>query len=96
MGMFRLIGLFAIIPATVLLTISFFVLFALRKIEVQGLKAFGYVVAALLWIGVLLVLSLGLYTISKGRCPMVCPMAKMMKGQMHSMTEGQTPPMMKH
>jgi len=95
MGMFRLAGLFAIIPATVLLTISFFVLFALRKTETQGLKAFGYVTAALLWVGVLLVLSLGLYTIATGRYPMLCPMKEMMKGGMHgTMMQGKTPSMM--
>ncbi len=95
MGMFRLIGLFAIIPATVLLTISFFVLFALRKVEVQGLKAFGYVIAGLLWVGVLLVLSLGLYTLSTGRCAMICPMQGMMKGHMQGMMmQEKTPSMM--
>jgi len=92
MGIFRLVGLFAIIPATVLLTISFFVLFALRKTETQGLRAFGYVIAALLWVGVLLILSLGLYTISTGRYPMLCPMQAMMKGHMQQMMKGQMQP----
>ena len=107
MGIARLIGLFAIIPATVLLTISFFVLFALRKAETQGLKAFGYVIAALLWVGVLLVGSSGIYVISTGRFPIACPMREMMmKGKMHGMMMGgQMPgmmqektdnPMMKH
>ncbi len=92
---FRLIGLFAIIPAALLLTVSFFVLFALRKIEAQGLKAFGYVIAALLWFGVILVISLGIYAMSTGRHPM-CPMMQhMMKKQMQGMTEGQMPSMMK-
>ena len=80
--MFRLIGLFAIIPTAVLLTISFFVLFAIRKIESLGLKAFGYVVAALLWVAALLVLSAGIYTLSTGRHPMGCMMHEMMKGKM--------------
>lgn len=95
MGMFRLLGLFAIIPTTVLLTVSFFVLFALRKTEAGGLKAFGYVIVALLWVGVLLALSLGLYTVSTGRYPIICPMHEMMKGHMHEMMEGQMPSMMK-
>ena len=77
MGLFRLIGLFAIIPATVLLTISFFVLFTLRKIEAPGLKAFGYVIAALLWLCALLVLSAGAYTIATGRHPMMGMMQEM-------------------
>ena len=72
----RLIGLFALIPATVLLTISFFVLVVVRKLEAQALKAFGYVIAALLWLGVALLLSSGIYVISTGRSMMPC----MMKG----------------
>ncbi|MFA5144697.1 MAG: hypothetical protein WC723_01630 [Candidatus Omnitrophota bacterium] len=90
--MFRLAGLLAIIPATVLLTISFFVLLALRKAEAAGLKAFGYVIAALLWVGVLLVLSMGSYTLSTGRCPMKEMMKCQMKGMM---MDGKAPmPMM--
>jgi uncharacterized membrane protein len=83
---FRLLGLMAIIPATLLLTASFFVLFTLRKIEAQGLKIFGYVITALLWIAALLVFSLGVYVISSGRHPIMemmkqgkgCPMQQMM------------------
>jgi len=78
--MFRIAGLFAVIPAAVLLTISFFVLFAMRKIETQGLKAFGYVVAALLWLAAALVFSAGAYTLSTGKPPMICPMMQQMMG----------------
>jgi len=95
MGTFRLLGLLAIIPASVLLTISFFVLFTLRKTEVQGLKAFGYVIAVLLWIGVLLVLSVGAYTLSTGRHPMMYMMQQMMPCHMRGIAkEGQVPSMM--
>jgi Cu/Ag efflux pump CusA len=66
----RLMGMFAIIPATMILTVSFFVLFALRKVESNVLKAFGYVVAAMLWVSVLLISSAGVYTLATGRCPM--------------------------
>ncbi len=89
MGMFRLLGLFAIIPTTVLLTISFFVLFTLRKTEAGGLKVFGYVISVLLWCGALLVFSLGIYTISTGRCIM----QEMMRCKMHGMG-AQMPKMM--
>lgn len=89
MGLFRVLGLFAIIPATVLLTISFFVLFALRKVEAAGLKAFGYVVAALLWLGALMVFSLGIYTVSTGRHPMMSMMQGMKCGQMQGMMDQQ-------
>jgi hypothetical protein len=89
MGTFRLIGMLAILPATILLTISFFVLVMMRKIEGQGLKAFGYVVAALLWACALLVFSVGVYVLSTGRHPMMrmmgdmkCSSSQMMKGPM--------------
>jgi len=91
MGLFRLAGLFAIIPATLLLTVSFFVLFVLRKIETQGLKAFGYVIASLLWVGTLLVFSAGIYTLSTGKCMM----QKMMGAKMQGMMAGPMPAMMR-
>ncbi|MBF0522578.1 MAG: hypothetical protein HQL24_05925 [Candidatus Omnitrophica bacterium] len=77
MGM-RLIGLFAIVPISVLLTISFFVLFAVRKVEIHGLKAFGYVVSALLWMAALLLFSGGIYMLSTGHHPMSGMMKEMM------------------
>ncbi len=95
MAIFRVMGLFAIIPIAILLTISFFVLFTLRKIETQRLKAFGYVIAALLWVAALLVFSLGVYTVSTGRHPMMIMMQEMIKGQMRGMMGGQMPPMMR-
>ena len=91
MGMFRLVGLFAIIPTTVLLTISFFVLYTLRRTETQGLKAFGYVIAALLWLSALLVFSTGIYTLSTGRHPMKSMMQEMMRSKMQGMMSGQMP-----
>ena len=95
MGMFRLLGLFAIIPTTVLLTISFFVLFTLRKIETEGLKAFGYVIVVFLWIAAALVFSAGIYTVATGRHPMKCMMQEGMKTHMQEMMrEGQMPAMM--
>ena len=82
---FRILGLFALIPVSLLLTVSFFILFALRKTEVQGLKAFGYVTAALVWVAALLVFSSGVYIISTGRPPMPCMMQNMMAGKMPGM-----------
>jgi len=70
-GASRLMGLYAVIPATVLLTVSFFVLVSIRKLEGQALRAFGYVVAALLWISVTLMLATGMYTLSTGKCLMM-------------------------
>lgn len=80
MGMqFRLLGLFAIIPVTLLLTVSFFVLFTLRKVENEGLKAFGYVIAVLLWIAAAIVFSAGFYVIATGKHPMMPMMRQMMQ-----------------
>lgn len=81
----RLTGLFAIVPTTLVLTVSFFVLFALRKIESNILKSFGYVIAALLWVSALLVFSSGVYTLSTGKCPtqkMMMPKRAMISGGM--------------
>ena len=100
MIMQRVMGLFTLIPATVLLTISFFVLVTINKIEKQGLRAFGYVVAALLWAGALLAVSAGIYTLSTGRCPMQAMMQGQMQGmkcggpgQMQGMMQGKMPMM---
>jgi len=93
MFMFKFMGLFAFAYAAVLLTVSFFVLFSLRKVETQGLKAFGYVVTALLWIAALLIFSAGLYSVSsgftKGRM-----MQGMLKARMSGMVSGPGSPMM--
>ena len=104
MGMHRLLGVFAVIPCSVLLTISFFVLFALRKVEQKELKLFGFAVAVMLWISAGLVLSSGLYHVITGRslmrppCPMMGSRAghyKMNKKMdcKKSMVREQTPPM---
>jgi len=67
--MLKPICLGAIVPATLILTLSYFVLLSLRKAESSPLKPFGYVVAALLWISALLVFAGGMYTLSAGRFP---------------------------
>src|SRR3989339_1733509 len=76
----RMLGLIAIIPMSMLLMVSFFVLFAAAKTEMQGLKSFGRVIAILLWISAAVVLSIGIYTISTGHHPMMRMHHKMMMG----------------
>ncbi|MDD5108457.1 MAG: hypothetical protein PHC29_02985 [Candidatus Omnitrophica bacterium] len=66
MCVFRLSYLMAIVPISVLLTVSFFVLLVLRKVEGKALKAFGYVVASLLWLAALVVFSAAVYKMTKG------------------------------
>lgn len=81
MGTFSLMGLFSIIPMTILLAISFFVLFTAQKITSKGLQGFGWVIAVLLWVCAIFVFSVGVYTMSTGYNPMMYPMQEMMRGR---------------
>ena len=90
-GAFRLFGLLAIIPTTLLLTVSFFVLFTMRKLDAPGLKIFGYVLAVLLWIAAAIVFSAGLYMMATGQHPMM-QMMQQMQQMKHPMMQQ---PMMK-
>ena len=67
----RILGFIVFIPASMLLTASFFVLFAIEKVKENGLKAFGKVVAAILIIVSVLIFAKGIYTIATGKCPMM-------------------------
>jgi hypothetical protein len=102
MMMGKLAAAFSLIPTTMALTLSFFVLVVLRKIEERTLKVFGYVIAALLWLCALLLFSSGIYFAAKGKCPMICGIHRammgsgMMSGMMHSKQDKpQHPPMHK-
>jgi hypothetical protein len=64
--MIRFSYLLAVVPISVLLTASFFVLFTLRKVEEKGLRAFGYVVAGLLWLAALVIFSGAIYKMAQG------------------------------
>ena len=63
-----------VIPATIFLTISFFVLLGSEKTESTGLKTFGKVVTVLLWCIAVLVIICGIYMGVSGKCP---PMGRM-------------------
>ena len=67
--MFRLIGLFALFPITITLTISFFVLFTREKTTNSWLRSFAGVVAVLLWLCAALALFGGIVVLSTGRGP---------------------------
>ncbi len=88
----RLIGLLALIPTTVLLTISFFVLVVRAKIEQAGLKNFGLAVAVLLWLAAAVVFTGGILATACGPKGMVgcmpypAGMGMMMEG--HGMMHG--------
>ena len=63
----RSLSLIAVVPVALLLTVSFFVLLAVRKVEEKGLKAFVYVVTCLLWLAALVVCWVAIY--NTGRYP---------------------------
>ena len=67
--MLRFMGLFALFPITMTLTISFFVLFTREKTTSKGLRKFACVVAVLLWLCALLALVAGIRLLSTGRVP---------------------------
>lgn len=79
MCMIRFSHLLAIAPIALILTLSFFVLLALRKVEEKGFKAFGYVVASLLWLAALVVFSSAIFKMGKELAGVKCMMREKMK-----------------
>lgn len=69
--MCRFMGLLALFPITMTLTISFFVLFTREKAAGSGLRQFAVVVAVLLWLCAALALIGGAMSLCKGRCPLM-------------------------
>ncbi len=67
--MFRFMGLFALFPITMTLTISFFVLFTREKTASSRLRSFAWVVVVLLWLCAALALICGIVALSTGRSP---------------------------
>lgn len=65
MGLAKLFGALFIVPTTLLLTISFLVLYLLRKLSASSLKTFGYVIVVLLWISSVCTFSAGVATATK-------------------------------
>ncbi|MDD2679340.1 MAG: hypothetical protein PHO03_00860 [Candidatus Omnitrophica bacterium] len=92
----RMGGCFSLIPVTVLLTVSFFVLVTLQKVVSAKLKLFGVAVAVLLWLSALLILSSGIYAAGTGRLFLRCPMMDMMKAKCTMMNREQAPGMPMH
>ncbi len=85
MCMFKLPQLMAVVPISALLTVSFFVLVVIRKIEEKGLRAFGYVVAGFLWLAALVVFGSAAFGLGKdglGAKKYGSPRSKMQMGTM--------------
>jgi len=85
----RIMGLLVMIPASMLLTASFFVLFAVERAKEKDLKMLGKIVAVVLLIVSSLIFAKGLFIVITGQNPAmkaaqdVCPM--MRGGQMSDM-----------
>ena len=96
MHMLSFFPLLAIVPIAILLTVSFFVLVVLRKIEEKGLRAFGYVAASFLWLAALVVFAGAVYNLAKLSPSPRCMMLQKMKCplQMMSQRMGEMPQMM--
>ncbi len=84
MGMEMHSGIFALVHAAALLTVSFFVLLTARKTDSQILKTFGYCIAVLLWISAALVFGKGL----SGRHFMMMKKMHMMGGKVCNQATG--------
>ncbi len=67
----KVMGLFTLIPASILLAVSFFVFFVAEKAHEKRLKTYGKVVGAVAVIAALIVLSVGIYTVYTGRHPIM-------------------------
>ena len=73
--MMKMVGLLAMVPASILLMTSFFVLFAAEKSKEVDLRRFGKVVATVLVIVSSLLFGKAIYTAVTGLCPWVQPNA---------------------
>jgi len=71
-----------VIPISFLLALSFFVLLSIDKAQTKKLKNFGYLVALVLWLAVLVIVLGGADKLVKGGSSAQCMMKKKMS--MHS------------
>jgi hypothetical protein len=69
--MIRFTGFFAIIPATLLLTLSYIVIYLNSKTESGGVRLLGKIITVLLWAGAALALIMGAYIVVTGKHPAV-------------------------
>ena len=79
MYMSKCCPLMPIVSISLCLTVSFFVLFALRKVAEKWLKVFGYLAVSLLLLTALIVLSGAVFKMANGLGGMKCNMMQRMK-----------------
>ena len=66
-----MLGMYMLVPATMMLTVSYFVMAVNSKIEKKGLKSFGSFIVVLLFICALLALIFGTLILLMGKPPIV-------------------------
>ena len=76
----RLLGLFTVIPGSILLMLSFFVLFAAEKAGEAGLRNFGKAIAVLLCMAAGLVFGAGAFAILTGCHPILMILQRVLNG----------------
>jgi len=69
----------AIVPISLFLTLSFFILLALRKVTEKGLKIFGYVAVSFLLLAALVILSSAVSNLTQNSGGLRCAMPQKMK-----------------
>ncbi len=93
--MARLSPIMAVVPISFLLTLSFFVLLSLEKVQTKKLKNFGFLVVTIIWLAVLIIISGSARRLVKGVNQKKCMMRKeMMMRSMPGMHSEQMPPVM--
>ncbi len=65
MNVLKVLGVLSIVPVTMLITASFFVMFTLSKVEKNSLRIFGMVAVALLLIAAFIVFSTGIFIVAQ-------------------------------
>ena len=79
MYMLKCCPLMAIVPISLFLTVSFFVLFALRKVTEKWLKVVGYLAVIFLFLAALVISLNAVSNLAKGLGGMNCSMMQRMK-----------------
>ncbi len=95
MLMSRCCPLMAIVPISLFLTASFFVLFTLAKVVDKKLKLLGYLAVGFLWLAALVILSGAVSNLSQGFTGLRCSMPQKMQrcGMMQMMQQNNAPEM---
>lgn len=90
MGIVNVVVVGIVIPLMLLLTVSFFILFAIRKTDAGALRIFGYVITTLLWLSAIVLIISGAQRIIMSQQQMKHGQRMMMeRGQGQGQAQGQ-------